>query len=97
MIINSTYILSANKTYLQAVTVLAFFTYYIQHIIHQFRTFGVMTFSPIITGSRLAEYEVVWTEKLSIGAGAHRFHGTWLEIEKNGTGHIFAARGTRHS
>ena len=52
-----------------------------------------MTFGPVVSGSRLSEDEVVGTEDLSERSGSDGVHGTWLEIDKDGPGDVFATGG----
>lgn len=43
----------------------------------------------------LTKDKVVRPEQLSEWAGAHRVHGSWLEVDQNGTRDIFAAFGRK--
>jgi hypothetical protein len=52
-----------------------------------------VSLGPVVTGSSLAEDEVVWAEELTEGAGADRVHGAWLQVNKHGTGDIASASG----
>ena len=52
-----------------------------------------MTFGPVVSGSALSEDEVVWTEDLTEWSGTDRVHGSWLQIDEDGAGYIFASGG----
>jgi hypothetical protein len=52
-----------------------------------------VSLGPVVTGSSLAEDEVVWAEELSEGAGADRVHGAWLQVEEDSTGNISSSSG----
>merc|ERR1711970_393034 len=56
-------------------------------------TLGVVALGPVVTGSSLAEDEVVWAEELTEGTGTDGVHGTGLEVHKDGAGHVAAAGG----
>ena len=53
--------------------------------------FVFLTFGPVVSGSRLSENEVVWAENLSEGSRSDRVHGSGLQVDKDGTGDIFAS------
>jgi hypothetical protein len=78
---------------LKAVRRLSFLTDNIKHRIDQLSTLGVMSLSPIVTSSGLAEDEVIGSEQLAKRAGAHGVHGTGLEIHKDSTGNIASTSG----
>jgi len=44
---------------LKAITTFSFFSDYIEYGINEFGAFCVMTFGPVVTGSRLSEYKVL--------------------------------------
>jgi len=77
---------------LEAVTALRLATHDIKNLVDKLSTLGVMSLSPVVTGTGLTENEVVWTEKLAEWAGADGIHGTRLQIDKNGTRNILVAR-----
>ena len=41
--------------------------------------------------AKLTEYEVVRSEDLSEWSRAHRVHGSWLQVDKNGSRHVLPA------
>jgi hypothetical protein len=51
-----------------------------------------MTLCPVVSGSRLAEDEVVLTEDLTVLAGLDRVQGPGLKIDQNGPGDVLASR-----
>jgi hypothetical protein len=65
---------------LKAITSFGFFSDDIQNGIDQFSSFGVVSFSPIVSGSGLSEYEVVGSEELTEGSGSDGIHGTGFQI-----------------
>ena len=52
-----------------------------------------MTLCPVVSGSRLAEDEVVLTEDLTVLAGLDRVQGPGLKIDQDGPGDVLASRG----
>ena len=48
------------------------------------RTFGVVSFGPVISSSGLSEHEVVRSEDLTKGARPHAVHGAGLQINQHG-------------
>ena len=47
-----------------------------------------MTFSPVVTGTRLSEDEVVGSEDLAHGSGSDGVHGTGLEVDEDSSGDV---------
>jgi hypothetical protein len=78
---------------LEAITRFRFFSDDIQNTVDELSTFGVVTFGPVVTGTGLAEDEVVWSEDLSEWSGSDRVHGTWFQIDENGSWDVFTAGG----
>lgn len=76
---------------LQTITRLRLLPHHIQHRIHQFGTFSVMSLSPIVSGTALSEHKIVRSEDLAEWSGTDRVHGAGFEIDENGTGYVFAA------
>ena len=75
---------------LKAVAALSLATNDIDNLVDELGTLGVVTLGPVVTGTRLAEDEVVGAEKLTEGTGTDSVHGTGLKIDQNGTGNILA-------
>lgn len=50
-----------------------------------------MTLCPVISGTRLSEDEVVGTEELTEWTSTDGVHGSWLEVDEDGTGNVFVA------
>ena len=48
------------------------------------RTFGVVSFGPVISSPGLSEHEVVRSEDLTKGARPHAVHGAGLQINQHG-------------
>lgn len=70
---------------LQAVTIFGFFSNNIEYRIDEFSAFGVMTFSPVVSSTGLAENEVVRSEDLTIWARSEAVHGSRLQIHEDST------------
>jgi len=70
---------------LEAITSFSFFSDNIEYRVDEFSTFSIVTFSPVITGTSLSEYKVVWSEELSEWSGSYGIHSSWFEIHKNGS------------
>jgi hypothetical protein len=80
---------------LKAVTALSLTTDDIKNLVNKLSTLSVMTLSPVVTGTRLTENEVVGTEQLTEWTSADGIHGTWLQIDEDGTRNILVARSLR--
>ena len=59
----------------------------------QKNTFSVVTLGPVVTSTRLSKDKVVWAEQLTVWTGTDRVHGTWFQIDQNGTWNVLAASG----
>ena len=73
----------SNLETLKAIATFSFFSNDIEDGVDKFGTLGVMTFSPVVTGTGLSEDEVVWSEELSEWASSDRVHGSWFEIHED--------------
>ncbi len=78
---------------LQTIGGFRLFANYIQNRINQLGSFGVMSFRPIVAGSRVAENVIVRPENLSIRTGPDRVHRTRFQIDENSPGHVHASAG----
>ena len=47
-----------------------------------------MSFSPVVSSSRLSENKVVWSEEVTKRSSPHGVHGTRFEVYQNGSGDI---------
>jgi hypothetical protein len=70
---------------LQAVAIFGFFSNNIEDRIDEFSAFGVMTFSPVVSSTGLAENEVVRSKDLTIWARSEAVHGSRLQIHEDST------------
>jgi hypothetical protein len=52
-----------------------------------------MSFSPVVSGSSLAEYEVIRSEELSERSSSYGVHGTGFKIHEDGSGYISSSGG----
>ena len=77
--------------YLEAITALSFFANDIKDGIYELSTFCVVSLGPVVSSSALPEDEVVWSEDLAEWSRANGVHGAWLQINKDGTGDVFAS------
>jgi hypothetical protein len=78
---------------LEAIAAFSFLSNDIENGVDEFSSFGVMSFSPVVTGSGLSENEVVWSEELSEWSSSDGVHGTWFEIHKDGSWYISSSSG----
>ena len=78
---------------LEAVAALGLATDDVEDLVDEFGTLSVVTLCPVVTGTGLAEDEVVGAEELSEGSSADGVHGTRLEIDEDGAGHELVAGG----
>lgn len=76
---------------LKAVATLGLTTDNVEDLVNQLSTLGVVTLGPVVSGTRLAEDEVVGTEKLTERSSTDGIHGTRLQIDENGTGNELVA------
>jgi hypothetical protein len=77
---------------LEAVAALGLTADNVENLVDELGTLCVVTLRPVVTSTRLAEDEVVGTEKLAEGAGADSVHCTRLQVDKDSTGHKLVAR-----
>jgi len=78
---------------LETIATFSFFSDNVEDGVDEFSTFGVMTFSPVVTGTSLTENEVIGSEKLTEWASSDGVHGSWFEIHKDGSGDESASSG----
>ena len=77
--------------YLKTITALSLLADNIQNRVYQLGAFCVMSLGPVVSSSTLSENKVVWSEDLAEWSRADGVHGTWLQIDEDGTWHIFAS------
>jgi len=78
---------------LEAIAALSLLADDIENGVDQLSTLSVVTLSPVVTGTALAENEVIGAEKLTERTSADRVHGTRLQIHKDGAGNIATTGG----
>lgn len=78
---------------LEAVAAFGFLSDDVQDGVDELGTFGVVTLGPVVTGTRLSEDEVVWTEDLSEWTRSDRVHGTWFKVNEDGPRDVLATGG----
>ena len=65
---------------LKAVAVLSLLTDHVEDGVDQLSSLSIVTFGPVVSSTRLAEHEVVWSEDLSEGTGADTVNHAGLEV-----------------
>ena len=78
---------------LEAVAAFSFLSNDVENGVDQLGTLGVVALSPVVTGARLAEHEVVGSEELTEGASSDGVHSSGLEIHKDGSGNVSSTSG----
>jgi hypothetical protein len=78
---------------LKAVAALSLLAYNIEDRVNELGTLCVVTLSPVVTSTRLAENEVIRAEDLTEWARANGVHGSWLKINEDSTWDILATSG----
>jgi len=78
---------------LEAIARFRLFSDNIEDRVDKFSSFSVVTFGPVVTGSRLSKNKVVWSEDLAEWTGSDRVHGAWLEIDEDSSWDVFTAGG----
>jgi len=78
---------------LEAVAAFGLLSHDVEDGVDEFGTFGVMTFGPVVSGSGLAEDEVVGSEELTEGASSDGVHGSGFKIHKDGSGNVSTTSG----
>ena len=78
---------------LEAIAAFRFLSDDIEHRVDEFGTFSVMTLGPVVTGTRLSEDKVIWTEDLAEWTRSDRVHGTRFKINKDSSWDVFTASG----
>ena len=82
-----------NLEALEAVAAFSFLSHNVEDGVDEFGSLGVVALSPVVSGSGLAEDEVVRSEKLSVGTGSDGVHGSGFEIHEDGSGDVPASGG----
>jgi hypothetical protein len=77
---------------LQAVAAFGLAADDIKNLVNKLSTLSVVTFSPVVSCTRLTEDEVVGAEELTEWASTDRIHGTGLEIDEDRARNILVAR-----
>merc|ERR1719209_2578715 len=78
---------------LKAVAGLDFLANDIEDGVYHLGTFRVMSFRPVVSGTRLSEHEIIRTERLSVRAGPDRVHGPGFQIDEYGAGDVASVAG----
>lgn len=78
---------------LEHVAVLGLLADNVHDAVNELGALGVVALGPVVSGSGLAEDEVVGAEELADGGGADGVHCAGLEVGQNGAGDVAAALG----
>jgi hypothetical protein len=78
---------------LEAVAALSLATDNVEDLVNQLGTLSVMALGPVVSGTRLAEDEVVGTEELSERSSTDSVHGSGLQVDEDGTGNELVSGG----
>merc|ERR1711937_139465 len=78
---------------LEAIAGLGLLTDDVKDGIDELGSLSVVTLGPVVTGSGLAEDEVVGAEELTEWSGTDGVHGTRLQVHQDCTGHVATASG----
>ena len=78
---------------LEAIASFSFFSDDIEYGVDEFGTFSVVTLSPVVSGSGLAEDEVVRSEELTEGSSSNGVHSSGFQIHKHGSWNITTTSG----
>ena len=76
---------------LKAVATLSLLSDDIEDGVDELSSLGVVTLSPVVTGSGLSEDEVVGSEELTERSGSDGVHGSWFEIHEDSAGNVTAS------
>jgi hypothetical protein len=77
---------------LKTVAALSFTTNNIENLVDKLSTLSVVSLGPVVTSPGLTEDEVVGSEELAERTSTDGVHGTWLQIDEDGTRNILVAR-----
>ena len=78
---------------LETVAAFGFLSDDVEDGVDEFSTLGVVTLGPVVSGSGLAEDEVVWSEELTERTGSDGVHGSWLQVHEDGSWDVSTAGG----
>ncbi|KAI6748574.1 hypothetical protein HG530_015347 [Fusarium avenaceum] len=76
---------------LEAIAALGLTADDIKDLVDELSSLSVMTLRPVVSSTRLAENEVVGSEKLTERTSADGIHGTGLQIDEDGTRDVLVA------
>ena len=76
---------------LQTVATLGLLADHIEASINELSALGVVTFRPVVSGSALAEHEIIRAEDLTERSWSDRVHGARLQVQQYRTGDILGA------
>jgi len=78
---------------LEAIASFGFLSDDVEDGVDEFSSFGVMSLGPVVSGSGLAEDEVVGSEELTERSGSDGVHGSGFEIHQDGSGNVTTSGG----
>ena len=68
---------------LKAIATLSFLSNDIEDGVDKLGTLGVMTLGPVVSGTSLSEYKVIWSEELSERSSSDGVHCSWFKIHED--------------
>lgn len=68
---------------MEAIAVFGFFSNNIENRINKFCPFCIMSFRPVIAGTRLSKHKVIRAEDLTVGTRSDAVHGTWFKVHED--------------
>jgi hypothetical protein len=77
---------------LETVTRLSLLADNIKDGVNELSTLSVVSLGPVVSGSGLAEDEVIRAEELAVGSSADRVHGAGLKVHEDSAGNIASCR-----
>ena len=78
---------------LETIAAFGFLSDDIEDGVNELSTFSVVTLGPVVTGTSLAEDEVIRSEELSEWSSSDGVHGTWLKIHEDGSWDVATTSG----
>lgn len=75
---------------LQTIAALGLLADHIEDGVDQLSALRVVSLRPVVTGSALAENEIVWTEDLTEWSGPHGVHCSWFKVDQDGSWNVLS-------
>jgi hypothetical protein len=78
---------------LEAIATFGFFSNDVEDGVDEFSSFGIVTFSPVVSCSGLSENEVVWSVELTEWSSSDGIHGSWFKIHEDSSWNVSSSSG----